>query len=228
MQVTNELRCLMDEMITSFRESLFDPRVTDAVMDIVEMGIDTVLVDGVLKEIPFVKTIVALGQFAKNIHDWNLLKQTMEFINSLNRNAISPQKIEEYKNGLLANPQKAEKELSRVMLILNRTIDDEKSRMLARLYLSYIDGRINWPKFCELGEVIERIFIGDIELVIKLSGNTEEVKYGQVGYPGDRLISTGLVQNPTTMSKPGEKIVAGSNLIMMLSELGQDFCLYCL
>ena len=55
--------------------------------------------------------MVGLGKTAQNIHDRNLLKQTIKFINTFNEKSISTQKVEKYKNHLDSNPKYAEEEL---------------------------------------------------------------------------------------------------------------------
>ena len=66
---------------------------------------------------------MGLGKTAQNIHDRNLLKQTIKFINTFNEKSISTQKVEKYKNHLDSNPKYAEEELGRVIILLNSNVD---------------------------------------------------------------------------------------------------------
>ena len=86
----------MDELVENFEKSLFDDS-KDIIEDYLEIGIDSIIDNGILKEIPIVKTIVGVLKVGKNVHDRNLLKQTLVFINEFNRNEIRQDKIEEYK-----------------------------------------------------------------------------------------------------------------------------------
>ena len=47
-----------------------------------ELGIDSLLDDGVFKSVPIVSVLVGIGKTAQNLHDRNLLKQTIKFINT--------------------------------------------------------------------------------------------------------------------------------------------------
>ena len=82
----------MDELVENFEKSLFNDS-KDIIEDYLEIGIDSIIDNGVLKEIPIVKTIVGVLKVGKNVHDRNLLKQTLEFINEFNRNEIKRRKL---------------------------------------------------------------------------------------------------------------------------------------
>ena len=128
----------MDKIIPSFASSLFDGS-KDSIGDITELGIDSLLDDGVFKDLPIVSMLVGVKNTYQNIHDRNLLKQTLTFIKQFNSGSINQEKLNKYRDMLNTDSKKAEKELGRVLIILNSTIDMEKSQMLANLYKSYIN-----------------------------------------------------------------------------------------
>ena len=74
----------MDKLVPAFETTLFDPTLSDACSDMAELGIDSLLDDGIFKSIPVVSLLVGVGKTAQNIHDRNLLKQTIKFINTFN------------------------------------------------------------------------------------------------------------------------------------------------
>ena len=78
----------MDKIIPAFETTLFDPTLSDACIDIAELGIDSLLDDDIFKSIPIVNTLVGLGKTAQNIHDRNLLRQTIKFINTFNEKSF--------------------------------------------------------------------------------------------------------------------------------------------
>ena len=157
----------MDELTDSFEKSLFNDS-NDVISDYLELGVDSFISDGILKEIPIVKSIVSVLKIGKNIHDRNLLKQTLTFINEFNNNNISIEKLNRYREDIENNDKKCEEELGRVLLLLNSYIDKEKSIMLAKLFKAYINIEINWNKFCEYSEIINRLFIQDFDLLRKI------------------------------------------------------------
>ena len=183
----------MDELTDSFEKSLFNDS-NDVISDYLELGVDSFISDEILKEIPIVKSIASVLRIGKNIHDRNLLKQTLTFINEFNNNNISIEKLNRYREGIENDDKKCEEELGRVLLLLNSYIDKEKSIMLAKLFKAYINMEINWNKFCEYSEIISRLFIQDFDLLRK-------IYYSQVNdtsnindiYRVERLNSLGVI-----------------------------------
>lgn len=100
----------MDKLIPAFETTLFDPTLSDACLDIAELGIDSLLDEGLFKSIPVVSLLVGVGKTAQNVHDRNLLKQTIKFINTFNQRSISQEKINKYRIKLESQPKYAEEE----------------------------------------------------------------------------------------------------------------------
>lgn len=183
----------MDKLVDDFEKSLFNSS-KDVISDYLEIGIDSLMNEGILKEIPIVNTIVGVLKIGKNVHDRNLLKQTLTFINEFNNNKISRDKLEQYKITIEYNPKRCEEELGRILLLLNNFIDKEKSIMLAKIFKAYIEKIINWNEFCEYSEIINRLFIQDINLLNMIYDETvsDTTNRGDL-YRVERLNSLGII-----------------------------------
>jgi len=187
----------MDGLLPDFQDSLFDTTLADPAIDLAEIAIDTILVDGVFQEIPIVKTLVGVGKFIYTVRERNFLKQTFCFFSHLHDGKISSNEFSKYKRELEEDPTKAERELSRVMILLDKTIDIEKTEDLAAFFRAYIKNDISWDDFCELSEALNRMFISDRRLLFDVSEGKKNLTYENGGYSADRLISIGLIQNPS-------------------------------
>ena len=77
----------MNEIVPEFSDSLVIDSA-DILSDYLELGIDSVLENDNLKEIPIVKTFISVGRIARNIGERNLLKNLVIFINELNSGSI--------------------------------------------------------------------------------------------------------------------------------------------
>lgn len=184
----------MDKLTNEFKDSLIC-NTEDVFKDCLELGIDSFIEDGILKDIPIVNSIVSGLKIAKNIYDRNLLKQTLTFIKELNNGTINKEKLIAYRSTIENNTRKCEEELGRVLLYLNMFIDEEKSIMLAKLFKAYIGQIITWNEFCEYSEIINRIFLEDL-LILKYI--KEGAKYkGKDGdnFRVERLYSLGIIGN---------------------------------
>lgn len=183
----------MDKLVDDFEKSLFNSS-KDVISDYLEIGIDSLMNEWILKEIPIVNTIVGVLKIGKNVHDRNLLKQTLTFINEFNNNKISHDKLKQYKITIENNPKRCEEELGRILLLLNNFIDKEKSIMLAQIFKAYIEKIINWNEFCEYSEIINRLFIQDINLLNMIYDGrvTDTTNRGDL-YRVERLNSLGII-----------------------------------
>lgn len=53
------------------------------------------------------------------------------------------------------------------MILIDRYIGVEKPQQLAKLYLAYLDGVIDWNELTKYAEVVDRFLPGDSEFLIK-------------------------------------------------------------
>ena len=211
----------MDKLTNDFEKSLFNDSI-DIIGDYTEIGIDSFIEEGILKEIPFVRSIVSMLKIGKNIHDRNLLKQTLTFIKEFNSGNISKGKLIAYKSTIENNHQKCEEELGRVLILLNSYVDREKSIMLARLYKSYVMQEINWHEFCEFSEIINRLFIEDLR-ILKYLQEQKKIKGSQGDdFRLERLYSLGIVGNSyfADFNNLKDNFIEGR----VLNSIGKKFC----
>ncbi len=182
----------MDKLIPSFKKSLFEGSKV-IIEDLTEFGIDRLLDDGLFKDISIVNILVGIKNTYQNIHDRNLLRQTLQFIKEFNSGNIERYKLKKYKEKIYNDPVKEEEEFSRILILLNNTIELDKSSMLANLFRNYINEKINWNEFCEFSEIIRMMFLNDIKTLEKIYTGQMKDTTGEKLYPVDRLTSLGLV-----------------------------------
>ncbi len=217
----------MDELVPVFEDSLFGTSIADVGIEFAELGIDSILSDGILKDIPIVGTIVGVGKLAHNVHDRNLLRQTLTFINEFNKGLVSHEKKEKHRKKLQSDPKKLENELGRVLILLDRNIDTIKSSFEAYFYAAYVEEKIKWSEFCELCDITDRLFIADIAILKEAYENSGVKGSSVLSYKHDRLNSVGLLENDTRIS--GGLVFTDpecddEQLYMKLTTIGELFC----
>ena len=210
----------MDKLLIDFKDSVFEDNI-EIVNDYAEIGIDSFVEEGFLKEIPVVNTIVSGLKIAKNIYDRNLLKQTLAFLNEFNSNKIDRRKFEKYKKSIEKDKKKLKNELSRVLIILNMNLDIEKSIILSKLYKARINEDIKWEEFIEFTEITNRLFLADLEL-LKVMWKKDYKSYKENPedkFRVERIYSLGIIGNifPTTIEVYH---LHGK----ILNELGKKYC----
>lgn len=184
----------MSELVPALKDTLFSPTY-EIVAEYAEIGIDALLDNEVLKGIPVVSTLSSICKIGYNLHERNLIKQTLAFITEFNSGSISQGKLNEHREKLEANPKEAEKELGRVLIILGNQVEQIQSQVLGSFYAAYVKGAISWEKFCELSEANRRMFISDYQILFEAAINDGLKIQNRELYQVDRLISLGLLQN---------------------------------
>lgn len=197
------------DLIPSMKATLFNPVVSNmgsSLIDIAEASIDSIMEDGILKDIPVLGAIVGLCKAGTSIRERNLIRQTAVFISSFNNCAITDEELHSYREKLEKDNKRAEKELGRVILLLDRMIEEIQSKMLGAFYRNYVKGGISWDTFCELSEANERMFFSDYAMFEKICREPikQDVEIADKKmYKIQRLESLGLVMENRTRLHSG-------------------------
>ena len=184
----------MNDLISDFENSALDSTI-DLSMDVLEISIDELCENDIIRNIPFIKTIVTFYKVGTAIYERHLMKNTLQFIKRFNAKTINPKKLEKYRKRLNDNPNFAEDELGRVLFLLNKTIDSVKTEILANLFRNYVEETISWEQFCELSDITDRIFVADIAILSSAYKNNGVNLYDFANYHLDRLNSLGVLEN---------------------------------
>lgn len=186
----------MNEIVPEFNDSLVIDS-SDIVGDYLELGIDSILENDSLKEIPIIKTFISVGKIAKSIRERNIIKNLAIFINELNSGKINKEKLSRHREELRKSPKKAEKELGRILIILEQTIDNIKSSILGKLYKSYINQEIDWDIFIEFSEITNRLFMFDINIlkVMWSQAYNTYIEQKDDNFRIERMYSLGIIGN---------------------------------
>ena len=147
----------MEKLIPAFEQSVFNNIFTDSIVDIAEVGIDSILKDGLLKNLPIINILLGTTRTVKNIYERNMLKNTALFLNELNAQKIDTVKLQAFKERI-ADESVKEQELGRVLILLNQYVDNIKSVILGKLFFKYVNQEYDWDKFCELSDTLNRLF----------------------------------------------------------------------
>lgn len=154
----------------SFKNSITD-ETTEIVSNIGEIGLDAFLNDGLLKNIPFLSTVVSVYKIGNSLHDQYHLKKLCVFLEEINASIEDKNKRQDYINKFVSKRSFRDKELEYIIILIERCIGMEKPKMIAKLYLAFLYKDINWDSFTMYAEVIDRFLPGDF-IVLSNGGIT--------------------------------------------------------
>lgn len=181
--------------------------------------------DGLLKDLPIIDLLLNASRTFNAIHERNLLKNTALFLDAINSQKINDRKIQTYKKKLL-NEKTAERELGRVIVLLNQYVDNIKAQMLGKLFCQYIDRDYSWDKFCELSDILNRLFLDDIPFLYSIldsEGRQAIYHIYKIPYNIKRLESIGLVELFGDYSSFGDRLLQSENMFAELTDNGSLF-----
>ncbi len=181
-------------LVPSLKESLLKP-LGDTTIDIGEVFFDTIFQDGIIKDIPIIRTIATFTKVGLSLRERNLAKNTYAFIMGFRNKTLSTDKINSYRERL-SDPKVAEKELGYALVLLDKEIHYQKAGILGKAYRAFADGDITWDEYIEISEVINRMFMIDFKHLYRIAkgsplnyGIREEEMYGLQRLEGMGLIS---------------------------------------
>ena len=160
-------------------------------VDLLEVGLDTVLDEGILKDIPILSTAIHVYQIGNSMKERHYIKKLIAFISEINRGIEDDEKRDYYKRMITGNASRRKKEIEYILLLLDRYIQAEKADMLAKLYLAYLDIKISWNDLSKYSEVIDRFLPGDYAVL--RSASTYKTEFDRDTDSIQRLIALGLV-----------------------------------
>lgn len=116
--------------------------------------------------------------------------------------------------------------MERVLILLERQYENQKTKNLALLYAAFVNEKISWSRFCEYADIIERMFISDFETLNEIYVENGLHDLAKLSYIHTRLNSLGLVNLLQYMGgSVYYKNADGSpNAYLNLTDLGKTLC----
>lgn len=178
-----------DDLASSLIDSIYSPAISDLSQDVIEIALDSVLEDGLVREIPVVKTIVAIGKSVAGVRDRIFLRKVLRFYAGLS--SLTVEEKESFLRDVESDKQR--KRLGETLvMILDRYDHLEKPDLLAKLFIAHVRGQIDFGEFQRLSIAVERAFIQDLYRLLDFFTVTEEGNAKSQWAPWDRLYSSGL------------------------------------
>jgi hypothetical protein len=126
--------------------------------DIGELGLDSFLEDGILKDIPVLKWLQSGYNLFTSISGKMLGKKLIMFLDGASD--ITEEEKVKFVNSL-ENPKKIKKIGEQLLLILNKYDDYRKAKLLGKFYKSLVNNEINVDEFSRISAIIGQVYYDD-------------------------------------------------------------------
>jgi hypothetical protein len=173
-------------------ETLLSEPVASIAAEYAEIGLDSLLSDGVLKEIPFVNSLVAITKVGLAVSDRLLVNKLLQFLSALNN--VPHEKRREMVVRLEADKAFGQKVGEHILELLSRIEGKDKPNMVAKVFTAYADGKIDGKMLLRLNGAIERLPGSEIQNVRPFHERSEQKPFEFDDYTGQAISISGLAK----------------------------------
>jgi hypothetical protein len=138
-----------------FLKTIFNSELRDVAKDSAEVLVDSLLDDGVLKEIPIVRSVLGLAKAGVSVRDRLFLEKVMRVLSPLSK--YSSEQRQEFLRSLDADEVK--KASAYLILYIDRLDSIEKTGMLGKVFEAYLTGKIGYKTMLYFAYFIDSVFI---------------------------------------------------------------------
>jgi hypothetical protein len=127
----------------------------DPFLDYAEIPLDEFTGDYVLKEIPIVKTLLAITKTGIKIKEMFFIKKFIVFLQKFRSGDLETENLKEFKNNLEKDEKYRNKVLEQILILIDKLDSVNKSKILAELFRSYIEKRFDWERFIAMTKCLD-------------------------------------------------------------------------
>lgn len=165
----------------------------DLSIDYAELDLDLVFGDNLIKEIPIVKTLYAIGKIGISINERYFVKKILTFLKELHSGTVSEEQQRKFKMKFDDDHKYRGRVTEHIIVYINSFLDIEKAKILARLFSAHISGHLEWARFLHLSACLNTLNLSAIYLLEKLAerGFQTAEEEDDRDYNGEALLSAG-------------------------------------
>jgi hypothetical protein len=186
-----------------FSDEILNPTI-DLSVDYSEIYLDDLIENEALKEIPLVKSVVGVIKAGISINQFFFAKKLLSFIQEFNNKKLDPIKKEKFQERILTEDKFRKKVTEQTMVFIDRHIILTKTKILARLFSSFVEERINYDQYVSLSLSLDKIHPDSFKFLEELSATNFEVSQDK---KGDKkfdkqalLLSSGIARETSAWS----------------------------
>nr|WP_315171404.1 hypothetical protein [uncultured Flavobacterium sp.] len=184
-------------------ESIAKSDLKDVAIDIAEISLDSLLKDGIAKDIPVIGSLFKLYSAGKSISGKIFEKKILAFL-------IETQKVDVSNKQKFYNELNADDNLKKrtgeiILVILEKIDDIEKATVLGKLFKRKIEERIDFEMFHRLATVVANTFLPDLKLLSIYKNQNQFVSFTSVSLENSGLVHLYYIK-PEKFNEAGEHI----------------------
>lgn len=226
----------LNTLSNSLEITLKDSDLQNVTIALAEVFADSLMEEGIAKEIPIIGTVIGFGKAAMGIKELLFLKKIIYFISELKN--ISATKRHEMIDKIDNSGKFRTKVGEKLLYIIDKCDDHEKSQITARLFSAFLSEIISYEEFLRASYIVDQVILEDLKRFVECGWEAEKGwKYrnenrdfhltldeaGNIATSGlVELVSPEVIVRDQDDWKMSEKyIVEGSELTVRITEIGK-------
>lgn len=213
--------------IEKIAEEIINPNL-DLSIDYGEIALDEFLGEGILKEVPVVKTLISLIKTGIAIRERFFIKKFLVFLTELHSKSLPKQTLEDFKTKFESNQNYREKITEQVLIHIESLNSIKKARILACLFNSHIDGHYDWNRFVDLALALDKLS----ESCYVWLGKIADGRHPDPNVKTTFLVRPQIFENDFVIMREIQSLLIASGICYVhgtavtITKLGQDLYLY--
>jgi hypothetical protein len=162
----------LSKLSNSFEHTLKDSDLQNVTISLAEVFADSLMEDGIAKDIPIIGTVIGLGKATMGIKESLFLKKIIYFISEL-RN-ISAVKRYEMIEKIDSSGKFRTRIGEKLLYIIDKCDDHEKSQIIARFFSSFLLETISYDEFLRASHIVDQIILEDLKWFVESGWEKED------------------------------------------------------
>lgn len=217
----------IENIEVSFSETIKSCDLSDVSKEFVENIIDSMMKEGIIKDIPLVGTLFGINNLVLSIKDKLFLKKVIHFLSKINHIPIA--KREEMIDAVNSSVDQKVKVGEKLIYILDKCEDHITAKYLAQLFCAFLEHKLSYQDFLRGARIIQNILLQDLEDFLDGSDSKYSFKGRAEEIPSEDdlpLINVGICgfgYNDPRLEKNyfGEKEIQGGDAVIWITDIGK-------
>lgn len=144
-----------NNIINELEKSILEEPL-DLAIDLAETGLDEITDLEILKNLPVIKTLITIYKTGMSIKERHFAKKVMLFASHIHSDNVSSTELEKRRAAINKNQKWIKKEMEQIIVFLDRFDFDYKAKILAQIYIAFINSKISSDKYLNMLPIIDK------------------------------------------------------------------------
>ncbi|MCL2097601.1 MAG: hypothetical protein FWH23_02425 [Bacteroidales bacterium] len=144
------------ELGKKFTDEILNPSI-DLGTDYAEIFIDDLMDNGLLKEIPIVKSVVGTIKAGISINQFWFAKKILTFIREFNLGNVDNKQRIKFQQKINTNDKFRKKVVEQIMIFIDKHMEINKTKISAKLFQAFVEENLTYEEFVSTNICLDKL-----------------------------------------------------------------------